>query len=61
MKKFILFMMMTVMMLLEHAPLTAQPVNRSEALKRARKFMNEKGREINEKIYPAHARAAGDL
>ena len=61
MKKFILFMMMTVMMLLEHAPLTAQPVNRSEALKRARKFMNEKGREITEKIYPAHARAAGDL
>ena len=61
MKKFVLFLMMTVMLLMEHTPLTAQPVNRNEALKRARQFMNEKGREITDRIYPAHARAAGDL
>ena len=43
------------------SPLSAQPVDRSYALKRARQFMCEKGRQISEHIHPARARAAGNM
>ena len=39
----------------------AQPVDRSQALERARQFMYEKGRQISEQNHPARAAAAGDM
>ena len=61
MKKFFLFLMMAGINLMGLSSLAAQPVSRSEALKRAREFMSERGRDITERIYPAHARTAGNL
>ena len=61
MKRFFLFLMMAGINLMGLSSLAAQPVNRSEALKRARQFMREHGREITESIYPARTRAAGNL
>ena len=49
------------MLFMSLMPLSAQPVNRSEALKRARQFLSDHGRQITEKIHPARAATSSDF
>ena len=61
MKKSLIVLSVVTALFVAQPSLSAQPVDRSQALKRARQFMYEKGRRISEQIHPARARAAGDM
>lgn len=61
MKKYLIALLVVMAFFAAQPQLSAQPVDRSQALKRARQFMYEKGRRISEQIHPAHARAAGNM